>query len=66
MRPLNVSECHYFFVASEVEQTEFRKTTKYPLWGRRYFDLREVLKMNPKDKMPDLKMLAKRLRDATW
>jgi hypothetical protein len=65
-RGWNITRDHYFFIASEVERTKFRKTTKYPLWNRRYFDLREVLKMNPKDKMPDLKTLAKKLCDATW
>jgi hypothetical protein len=46
--------------------TLFRKQTKYPLWNRRYFDLREVLELDGKKKLPDLKSLAEELRSRTW
>ena len=62
----DIERDHYFFLAEDVEKTSFRKATKYPLWNRRYLDLREILNMNPKDKMPDLKALSNTLRKLTW
>lgn len=56
----------YFFLAGSLEPTLFRKQTKYPLWNRRYFDLREVLELDGKEKLPDLKSLAEELRSRTW
>ncbi|NUQ77799.1 MAG: hypothetical protein HUU21_30045 [Polyangiaceae bacterium] len=56
----------YFFLAGDVEPTMYRKHTKYPLRNRRYFDLRQELNLDEKKPLPDLKTLAKQLRDATW
>lgn len=56
----------YFFLAGKVEPTQFRKQTKFPLWNRRYFDLREILALDNKKKLPDLPALAGELRSKTW
>lgn len=56
----------YFFLAGHVEKTLFRKQTKYPLWNRRYFDLREILGVGTKKKLPDLASIAKELREKAW
>jgi hypothetical protein len=56
-----------FFLAGSVETTLFKKTTRYPLRGnRKYFDLREVLALDAKEKLPDLPLLAQALRSRTW
>lgn len=56
----------YFFLAGAVEETVFRKDTKYPLRGRRYLDLREILELDPSKSLPSLPSLAKELHDRTW
>lgn len=62
----NIERGHYFFLAGDVEATSFSKETKYPLWNRRYFDLRDILQLNAKDKLPDLKTLSRKLSAVTW
>ncbi|MFO0760894.1 MAG: hypothetical protein U0359_30740 [Byssovorax sp.] len=56
----------YFFLAGELARTMYRKQTKYPLRNRRYFELRHELQLDDKKVLPDLKALAKQLRDVTW
>lgn len=62
----NITHGCYFFLAGDVVQTMYRKQTKYPLRNRRYFELRQELTLDEKKPLPDLKTLAKQLRNATW
>lgn len=62
----NITHGCYFFLAADVEVTLFRKQSKYPLWNRRYLNLREVLGLEDKKKLPDLASLAGELRSRTW
>jgi len=56
----------YFFLAEQVEPTLFRKQTKYPMWNRRYFDLRKVLELDNRKKLPHLETLAQELNGKVW
>jgi len=56
----------YFFLAGKVEPTLFRKQTKFPMWNRRYFDLRETLEIDNKRELPALETLARELQSKTW
>lgn len=62
----NITHGCYFFLAGEVLPTLFRKQTKYPLWNRRYFNLRELLGLEEKQKLPDLAAIATELRRKDW
>lgn len=66
-RGWDITSKHYFFLAGRVEQTLFQKKTKFPLRGVwKYFDLREVLGLDAKMKLPELSPLAQELRNKTW
>jgi hypothetical protein len=65
-RGWDITHGHFFFLAGAVELTLFQKQTKYPLWSRRYFDLREVLALDASVKLPELSSLAQALRSRTW
>jgi hypothetical protein len=66
-RDWNINTDHWFFLAGHVEETIFRKDTKYPMWGPwRYFDLRKVLGLDAKTNLPDLSSLAHELRNRKW
>jgi hypothetical protein len=56
----------YFFLASELLPTQFRKHSKGPLWGRRYLNLRDTLSVPKPAPLPPLTQLAADLKDRAW
>jgi hypothetical protein len=55
-----------FFLAGRVEETLFKKQNYAFRAIKKYFDLREVLELNAKEKLPRLSLLASALRGKTW
>lgn len=52
-----------FFFVDEFFETDFRKTSRGPLRGTKYFDLCEVLDVT---KLPSTEVIAQNLRKVTW
>jgi hypothetical protein len=62
----NIDQGGYFFLTDEIQSTMFVKETKYPLWSRRYLNLRAVLGIEKPSPLPRLDVLANGLRGESW
>lgn len=62
-RGLNVSSGHRFYLVDRFHETDFRKVSPSGLRGPRFFDLGEVLGVEP---LPDTKGIAELLSEMTW
>lgn len=54
---------HKFFLVDKFYETNYRKTTKYPLQSVRYFDLREILNVK---ELRETEKIAQQLRKMQW
>lgn len=54
---------HKFFCVEKFYETDFVKTTKYPLQGTKFFNLKTELKI---DTLPTTKEIAEMLKQITW
>jgi hypothetical protein len=52
-----------FFLCDEMEETDFAKTSQGVIWGKRYFDLENVLGTKVPYSISELALL---LRKHTW
>jgi hypothetical protein len=61
-----VSKGHNFWLVDSFWPTEARKTSRGPMRGKQYFDLREALGLDKRKPLPETEEIAKRLRKYTW
>ncbi len=59
----NIATGHNFFCVEKFYETDFRKTTKYPLQGTKFFNLKIELNLTL---LPSTEEIAKQLRKITW
>jgi hypothetical protein len=59
----DISKGHKFFCVDKFYETDFRKTTKYPIQRTKFFDLRDVLNVKT---LPLLEEIAQQLRQFEW
>jgi len=59
----NISTGHNFFCVERFYETDFRKTTKYPLQGTKFFNLKTELNLKT---LPPTDQLADLLKTITW
>ncbi len=59
----DISKGHNFFCVDKFYKTDFRKETKYPLPGTKYFNLKEVLNLKT---LPSTEEIAELLKKVTW
>ncbi|MGE5472850.1 MAG: hypothetical protein ACM3UU_01375 [Ignavibacteriales bacterium] len=59
----DIDKGHKFFIVDKFYETDFRKTTKYPLQGRKFFNLKELLEVK---KLPEIDVIAERLKHLSW
>jgi hypothetical protein len=59
----NIETKHNFFCVEKFYQTDFRKTTKYPLQGTKFFNLKKELDLSI---LPTTDIIAERLKTKTW
>ena len=59
----DITRDHKFFLVKKFYPTEYKKTSKGPLRGIQYFNLKKELKLN---KLPSIEEIAKKLRDHHW
>ncbi len=59
----DIDKNHKFFIVDKFYETDFRKTTKYPMQGKRLFNLKELLSVT---ELPEIKDIAEKLRHITW
>ena len=59
----DISKRHKFFCVDKFYETDFRKTTKYPIQRTKFFDLRDVLNVKI---LPSLEEIAEQLRHFEW
>lgn len=59
----NIATGHNFFCVEKFWQTDFRKTTKYPLQGTKFFNLKTELKLTT---LPTTDKIANLLKTKTW
>jgi hypothetical protein len=59
----DISKRHKFFCVEKFYETDFRKTTKYPIQRTKFFDLKEVLDVNI---LPTIDEIANKLRQKEW
>lgn len=62
----NIMSDHSFFMIRRFVPTQFRKTSRMGLSGKRYFDLRILLDLEPKTTIPDVDTVAQELGKRTW
>lgn len=56
-------EEHYYFLVENFVKTDFIKTSEGALWGRKKFDLCEILDV---DELPTIEEISNRLNNKTW
>ena len=56
-------EEHYYFLVENFIKTDFIKTSEGALWGRKKFDLCEILDVN---ELPIIEEIANKLNNKTW
>jgi hypothetical protein len=59
----NIATGHNFFCVEKFYETDFRKTTKYPLQGTKFFNLKAELNLKT---LPPTDQLAELLKTITW
>lgn len=59
----SISNGHKFFCVEEFFPTNFRKTTKYPLQGRKFFNLKNLLQVTT---LPTTQQIAQQLNQMQW
>lgn len=59
----NIEIDHKFFLVDKFYDTNYEKTSKQSLRGKKFFDIGELF---PKENITGAKMLASRLNDMTW
>lgn len=59
----DISEGHNFFCVDKFYETNYRKATKFPLQGTKFFDLRDILQI---DKLPNVENIALQLNNKVW
>lgn len=59
----DITNGHKFFIVDRFHETNFEKKTKYPLQGRKYFNLKNILKIN---QVPDTSIISDLLRNEDW
>lgn len=59
----NISRGHKFFCVENFYPTKFRKTTKYPLQGSKFFNLKDRLQITT---LPSTQDIAQRLNQIEW
>lgn len=59
----DIRERHNFFCVERFYETDFRKTTKYPLQGTKFFNLKVELNLKT---LPPTEQLAELLKTITW
>jgi len=59
----NIEKGHKFFCVKEFFHTDFKKKTKYPLQGTKFFSLKNLLKVSI---LPNTETIAQSLRDISW
>lgn len=58
-----IDKGHKFFLVDNFYKTNFRKKSKFPLQGTKFFNLLDTLNL---DKLPDTKKIAELLNEPTW
>jgi len=56
-------EEHYYFLVENFLETDFEKVSEGALWGRKKFDLCDILDV---DELPKIEEIANKLRHETW
>ena len=56
-------EEHYYFLVENFINTDFVKSSEGALWGRKKFDLCEILNV---DELPSIEEIASKLNNITW
>lgn len=59
----DISKGNNFFCVDKFYKTDFRKATKYPLQGTKFFNLKTVLKL---EALPETEQIALLLKNITW
>lgn len=59
----NIATGHKFFCVEQFYQTNYRKTTKYPLQGSKFFNLKDRLQVTI---LPSTQEIAQRLNQIEW
>ena len=59
----DIATAHNFFCVEKFYETDFRKITKYPLQGTKFFNLKTELNLTT---LPDTEKIAELLRNITW
>ena len=61
---LKVGSTYNFYIIDKYVPTDFKKVTLNPLWGRKLFDLKEVLNVDVSEL--SIEEIAEKLKDKTW
>lgn len=59
----DIATGHRFFCVEKFYHTDFRKTTKYPLQGSKFFHLKDLLKITT---LPKIEEIAEKLKSIEW
>jgi hypothetical protein len=61
-----VSKGHNFWLVDTFWPTEAKKTSKGPMRGRQYFNIRDALGLGARERLPPVEEIANRLRAYQW